>query len=80
MNTLYGMRIIESVWLVQDGPPTKVRRTWRERLFTLPWRPLVASRTVIPQIPYQGAMRLDDNTIVMHPETLQKMRTALRES
>ena len=68
-----GMRVIESVYLVQDGKPYPVRRTWRERLFSRPWRPLVATRTVIPKVPYQGAVRLNEWTIVMHPSEVLRL-------
>jgi hypothetical protein len=69
-----GMRVIESPYLEQDGEPVTVRRTWRERLFSRPWRPLVATRTVVPRVPYRGAMRLDARTLVMHPQMLRELR------
>lgn len=72
--TFNGMRVIESVYLEQDGEPYTVTRGWRERLFSRPWRPFVATRIVVPKVPYRGAVRLDANTLVMHPQTLRQMR------
>lgn len=72
-----GMRVIESIYLVQDGEPYAEKRTWRERLFTRPWRPLLNLRIVTPRIPYQGVVQLDANTLVMHPETLRKLKETI---
>ena len=77
---LNGMRVIESVYLEEDGEPVQVRRSWRERLFSRPWRPLVSTRMVIPKIPYRGAVQLDANTLVMHPQTLQQLRAISQPS
>lgn len=72
-----GMRVILNNLLEQDGEPYTVRRTWRERLFTRPWRPHVATRTITPKVPYKGAFQIDANTVVMHPETYHQMTKAL---
>lgn len=72
-----GMRVVESVWLTQSGTPYEVRRTWRERLFTRPWRPLRATRTVVPQVPYEGAVQLNATTIAMHPAIVRKLKASL---
>lgn len=68
-----GMCVIESAYLEEDGEPYTVRRSWRERLFSRPWRPFVATRTVVPKVPYRGAMRIGPNTLLMHPATLRAM-------
>lgn len=39
-NMLPGMKV------VVVPPPSPVARTWRERLFSRPWRPLEATRVV----------------------------------
>lgn len=72
-----GMRVVESVYLEQDGDPYTVRRTWRERLFSRPWTPFVKTRIVVPRVPYAGAVQLDANTLVMHPATLHRLRESL---
>ena len=78
-STFNGMHIIESVYLVENGEPIVVHRTWRERLFSRPWTPLIKTRTVVPQIPYRGAVQLDANTLVMHPYTLAQLRKELKD-
>ena len=74
-----GMKVIESICLEQDGEPYTVRRSWRERLFTRPWSPLVAMRLVVPRIPYRGVVQLDEHTIVVHPQTYRELRDSLAE-
>lgn len=70
---LNGMRVIESIYLTQDGEPYEARRSWHARLFSRPWRPWRATYRVVPKIPYQGAVQIDDHTLVMHPYTLQQL-------
>lgn len=70
-----GMRVLTSELLEQDGEPYTVRRTWRARLFSRPWRPFVATRTIVPRVPYQGALRLDASTLVMHPVAVELLRS-----
>lgn len=78
VNTFNGMRVIESPYLTQPGTPYTVRRTWRERLFSRPWRPLVVTRTVVPQVPYDGVVKLNEHTLVMHPEMFRKLKTMMQ--
>lgn len=73
-STFGGLRVITSLFLEEDGEPVTVRRTWRERLLTRPWRPLLATRVVIPKVPYRGAVRLNATTLVMHPATLRALQ------
>lgn len=74
MSLFQGMRVIESLYLEQDGEPYPVRRTWRERLFGRPWRPFVRMRMIVPRVPHPGAVQLDARTLVMHPVTLRQLR------
>lgn len=73
-NSIVSIRIIESELMVEDGEPYEVRRTWKERLFTRPWRPWKATRTVVPKVPMKGGYRLADGTIIVHPAIARKMR------
>ncbi len=70
-------RIVESALMVEDGEPYEKPRTWKERLFTRPWRPLKATRWVMPQVPRSGAIQLPDGTLVMHPTVAAKVRSVL---
>jgi hypothetical protein len=78
---LYGFRIIEDPNCVIDGPTRIVQRSWRERLFTCPWRPWVATYAVTPKIPNPDAVRLDHiNALLMHPQTAREFRKWMREN
>ena len=77
LNPFAGMRIIESPFLEQDGEPIEVRRTWRERLFTWPWTPFIATKTIIPKVPYEGALKINEHTLLMHPQFRIKLRQRL---
>lgn len=69
-----GQRILESLYLTEAGEPYQVRRTWRERLCSRPWRPLQATKTITPHVPMKGGYQLADGTLVMHPETVRKLK------
>ena len=77
-GSLIGMQVRTNPLLTVAGPPVKVRRAWRERLFSRPWKPWRATRTVIPQIPDPHAM-LVGNLLIMHPDTWARMRRELDE-
>lgn len=77
MTMFDGVRVIESLALTEAGEPYEVRRTWRERLLSWPWRPMKATYTVIPQVPMKGGYQLANGTIMMHPQTLASLRAQL---
>lgn len=68
-----GIRVITSEWLTEAGEPVTVRRSWRERLLTWPWRPFQTTRTYVPQIPYRGAYKLPSGVMLMHPDTFRSL-------
>lgn len=70
---LSGMRVIESPLLTE---PREVRRTWYERLFTRPWRPLGATRTV--QVPSKTIYRIGPDVLLMHPATLRELVESMK--
>jgi hypothetical protein len=78
MNSFFNTRIIESSDLLERGDPVQVKRTWRERLFTLPWQPLKATRTEVPLVPSSKTYRLSDGTWLMHPNIANKIADDLR--
>lgn len=71
------IRIIESEFMTEPGEPYQVHRTWKERLFTLPWHPLRTIRVVVPQVPMKDALRLQDGTFIVHPASLAAVRQTL---
>jgi hypothetical protein len=62
------MKIIVDPLLVKDGDPYPVKRTWKERLFTRPFRPLQRTRMITPKVP-DTSVYVIDGVMVMHPET-----------
>jgi hypothetical protein len=71
-----GLSIFENATLTEDGEPYEHPRTWKERLFTRPWRPLKATRTVIPQVPMKTVFKTQFG-LVMHPETAKAMKSVI---
>lgn len=74
MNDLTGLRIIESPHLTV---PRTVTRTWRERLFSWPWRPWRATRVV--QAPDPSMYQMAGGLLVGHPVTINRLRRAAEE-
>ncbi len=62
-----GMRTLTSPYLMEDGDPVQVRRSWRERLLSRPWRPWQATRVVTTKVPYRGFVVLKSGTFVVTP-------------
>lgn len=72
-TALMGMRVITNEMLTEAGEPYQVRRPWRERLLSRPWRPFQATRTIVPQVPSKQVYRMN-GTLVMHPETFRLLK------
>lgn len=77
---LTGMKVIESTFLTEPGEPEERRRSWRQRLFSRPWRPWKVTETWIPQRPYRGVVKMGRNTLVVHPDTLKQLRRQLDQA
>ena len=77
MNHLNGLRVIASPYLTEPGEPYQVRRSWKERLFSRPWTPLIRTRVVVPKVPMKGGYQLGDGSIVMHPQMIQQLKLAV---
>lgn len=75
MSTINGIVVIESVYAMTNGAPVTTRRAWRERLFTLPWRPWIATTMRTPMVP--GFFQMADGRIVAHPAALAQLRAEL---
>lgn len=76
---LNGMPVYTTTLLTQQvALPTDVRRSWRERLFTRPWRPRVRSKIVMVMttVP-DDTIYQRGNIYLMHPTTLQKLTAVL---
>lgn len=67
-------KIIENIHMVEDGEPYEKRRTWKERLFTLPWDPLRKTKIIVPKVPMKSFYKTWDGAIIMHPEMAKELR------
>lgn len=69
-----SVKIVVSLHMIEDGDPCEVPRTWRERLFSRPWQPLMATRTVLPKRPRRDVLKMPDGSLVMHPELAEELK------
>ncbi len=70
------LSIVESEALTIPGTPYEQRRTWKERLFSRPWRPMQATRTVVPRLPDPQSYKIGSR-LFMHPQTAAALRRHL---
>lgn len=79
MNSLFAINIIENPALVEAGTPIHIRRSWKKRLFSRPWKPLQATIVKIPMIPIRRIYRLPTGALIMHPEIAKELRQAMSQ-
>lgn len=72
-----GMKITTNPNLVVLGPPVTRRRTWKERLFSRPWRPWKSTITERPLVPDREVYCSGLDTLVMHPVVAAELRRAI---
>jgi len=72
-HPLGSIRLIESVWCTVSEERA-IRRTWRERLLSWPWRPWVAEKTIVVQIPDKHVYQIDRYTFVCHPAIAKQVK------
>jgi len=75
LSPIGGIQIIENNHMV-DKKETKVLRAWKERLFSLPWKPFNKTKTVVTYIPKQEILQYG-SMIVCHPAVAAKIRKEL---
>ena len=71
-----AIKIIENPACV-DTVTERRRRTWRERLFTWPWRPLKDIEVKIKEVPSRKLTWTSANVVVCHPERAIELRREL---
>lgn len=71
-----GVRIVTDCNMVEPGPVEEIKRTWKERLFTRPWKPFKTVKTIIPLVPMTKVFMHDDCWI-MHPDILDELKKQL---
>ena len=67
---------IEDLGLVEHKKKLATR-TWRERLFSLPWRPLKDWKWIYWTEPMQDVYKIGGFTYIGHPTTIRKLRLEL---
>jgi len=69
MKSQLGVKIIQSLSCVETKT---VERTWKERLFSLPWHPRVKTKSIT--VPMKNAYFLkEQNVIVCHPSFADRL-------
>jgi len=61
--------------MLEDGDPYIEKRTWKERLFSLPWNPFKRTKTVVPKVPSKRVL-VFSNTVIVHPEMARILRNS----
>jgi len=74
--TCNGYRVVENLSMTVNGEPIKVKRTWKERLLSWPWKPFKTHNITIPKIPSTEVIMFE-NSMIMHPEIAKKLKEAL---
>ncbi len=65
------LNVIENEQLIVEVRSFESPRTWRERLFSIPWEPWILTKMTPSMIPDGDFYMLEGgNTIMIHPDTL----------
>jgi hypothetical protein len=78
-SNLFGMAIFESlncVELTGKQLSREEKRTWKERMFTLPWHPWKATKTVYYPEAIPAMYRIG-NKIVGHPAKIAELKAEI---
>lgn len=73
---LYDYKILEDPTMTVLTN-VRIRRTWRERLFSIPWQPWTATREVIQNMPSDKIITFvvdGQHVAVMHPNLASNFR------
>jgi hypothetical protein len=88
MEKIAGYTLVEDMTLTVPGPIVDedrwVRRTWKERLFSRPWKPLISKKQITVKVQTylpdpQHYFIHKNKEIVGHPQTLQKLKQTTEE-
>jgi len=64
-----GLRVVMSEHMVVFCGIVDTPRPWRERLFSLPWRPWRATKAVPLYRPHPDWLATADGRLLVHPDT-----------
>ena len=78
-NFFYGgFRVLSSSALVEEKIE-QIKRSWKKRLFSLPWKPWKKMEEHRYSVPKRVIVRMG-KTIVVHPVVLEELKEACRNS
>lgn len=72
------MDIIEDSNLLVLCEPVRVERSWKERLFSRPWRPHIDHKYEIQQTP-DPDIYVHDGVMIAHPVTAKALRESIKQ-
>lgn len=78
INKFCHMKVISDPNLTEAREIT-VKRSLKERLFSLPWRPFEKLRVKVIQVPSEGVYILNEHTCAIHPNTERKFSELLKK-
>ena len=67
-----GVRIVKSPMLI-EYKTREVERTWKDRLFSKPWRPFQKIKTEIYTVPGKAQFDKENMILFVHPEHYEKL-------
>ena len=65
-DTIHGYRVVYSPFLTVSGEPYEVKRTFKERWFSLPWKPFKKVKLITTQVPSREVIR-NNGVLYAHP-------------
>lgn len=71
--------MVTDVNLVEPGEPAVVRRSWRERLFSRPWRPWQPTK-LVPTTKPRKDLLVVGNMVLVHPARLNDLMKAAEKA
>lgn len=77
ISLLTGMQLIESIHMTKEVKIPE-SRSLKERLFTVPWRPLQKTKYRIETIPSDEFIQYG-TMFIGHPETIRKLKTEIEK-
>ena len=72
----FGVAIIESLHMTKSKV-FEYNRSWKERIFSWPWRPWAKVREEIIQIPVEEVLMIGNNMAVCHPAIARLLRDSI---
>lgn len=76
-SALFHMKIVENPYMTVPGDPIYTKRTWKQRLFSRPWKPFNAYDITIPHVPSSTVLTVPNGQLIMHPEVAAQLKRSM---